>query len=162
MEARVIRSIGVIGTPGCGKTTLCSKLGLPVISMKDLAEQNGCIGEIGKDGAAEIDVERLSAVWEAPEVLTLIDGHLAHLIPVDALVVVRCDPGELRTRLMGRGYSEEKIRANVEVEMLGGPWNDLLTDERPIYEGTDVHAWISAGCPHHTTPDMAIDWLSKP
>mgnify|MGYP005741932863 FL=1 len=58
MEARAIRSIGVIGTPGCGKTTLCSKLGLPVISMKDLAEQNGCIGEIGEDGAAEIDVER--------------------------------------------------------------------------------------------------------
>ena len=162
MEARAIRSIGVIGTPGCGKTTLCSELGLPVISLRDYAEENDCLGKVGEDGAAEIDVEKLSTIWRNPEKLTLIDGHLAHFIPVDALIVVRCNPKELGARLADRGYSEEKIRANVEVEMLGGSWNDLLTDERPIYEGTDVHAWISTGCPHHTTPDMATDWLSKP
>lgn len=162
MEELVVRSIGVIGTPGCGKTTLCSRLGLPVISMRDYAAENNCLGEIGEDGAAEIDVEKLSTIWKNPETLTLIDGHLAHYIPVDALIVVRCDPIELRVRLGDRRYSEEKIRANVEVEMLGGPWNDLVDDERPIYEGKDVEAWISAGCPHHTTPDMAIDWLSKP
>jgi adenylate kinase len=162
MEEQVVRSIGVIGTPGCGKTTLCSELGLPVISMRDYAEENNCLGEIGKDGAAEIDVEKLSATWINPAKLTLLDGHLAHYIPVDALIVVRCDPNVLRARLIDRGYSEEKIRANVEVEMLGGPWNDLLDDVRPIYEGTDVEAWISSGCPHHTTPDMAIDWLCEP
>ena len=138
MEEQVVRSIGVIGTPGCGKTTLCSKLGLPVISMKDYAEENNCLGEIGKDGAAEIDVEKLSTIWRNPAKLTLLDGHLAHYIPVDALIVVRCEPNELGVRLADRGYSEEKIRANVEVEMLGGPWNDLLGDARPIYEGTDV------------------------
>ncbi len=162
MEEHVVRSIGVIGTPGCGKTTLCSKLGLPVISLKDYAEKNDCLGEIGEDGAAEIDVAKLSTIWKNPETLTLIDGHLAHYIPVDALIVVRCDPSELRVRLAERGYSEGKIRANVEVEMLGGPWNDLLDDARPIYEGTDVESWISSGCPHHATPDMAIDWLSRP
>jgi adenylate kinase len=162
MEESGVRSIGVIGTPGCGKTTLCSELGLPVISMRDYAEENNCLGEIGKDGAAEIDVEKLSATWINPAKLTLLDGHLAHYIPVDALIVVRCDPNVLRARLIDRGYSEEKIRANVEVEMLGGPWNDLLDDVRPIYEGTDVEAWISSGCPHHTTPDMAIDWLCEP
>ena len=115
-----------------------------------------------QDGAAEIDVEKLSTIWRNPATLTLLDGHLAHYMPVDALIVVRCEPNELGVRLADRGYSENKIRANVEVEMLGGPWNDLLGDARPIYEGTDVEAWISAGCPHHTTPDMAIDWLSEP
>ena len=162
MEEHPVRSIGVIGTPGCGKTTLCSRLGLPVISLKDYAEENACLGEIGEDGSAEIDLERLSEIWKPPDYLTLIDGHLAHYIPVDALIVLRCEPSELRKRLEKRGYSEEKIRANVEVEMMGGPWSDLLTDERPIYEGNDVDSWISAGCPHHTTADMAIDWLSKP
>ena len=162
MEESGVRSIGVIGTPGCGKTTLCSKLGIPVISLKDYAEENDCLGKIGEDGAAEIDVAKLSTIWRNPETLTLIDGHLAHNIPVDALIVVRCEPNELGVRLADRGYSEEKIRANVEVEMLGGPWNDLLGDVRPIYEGTDVEAWISSGCPHHTTPDMAIDWLCEP
>jgi len=161
MEEQVVRSIGVIGTPGCGKTTLCSELGLPVISLRDYAEENNCLGEIGKDGAAEIDVEKLSTIWRNPAELTLVDGHLAHYIPVDALIVVRCDPSELQARLDNRGYSEEKIRANVEVEMLGGPWNELLDDARPIYEGTDVEAWISSGCPHYTTPDMAKDWLSE-
>ena len=162
MEERGVRSIGVIGTPGCGKTTLCSRLDLPVISMKDYAKEYGCLGEIGEDGSTEIDVEKLSAIWRNPEKLTLVDGHLAHFIPVDALIVVRCNPRELRIRLEERGYSEEKIRSNVEVEMLGGPWNDLISDERPIYEGSEAVTWISLGCPHHTTPDMAIDWLSEP
>ena len=63
MEEQVVRSIGVIGTPGCGKTTLCSELGLPVISLKDYAEENDCLGKIGEDGAAEIDVEKLSTIW---------------------------------------------------------------------------------------------------
>tara|TARA_X000001036_G_C20689490_1_gene808893 strand:+ start:767 stop:1297 length:531 start_codon:yes stop_codon:yes gene_type:complete len=158
-----IRSIGVIGTPGCGKTTLCKSLGLPVISLRDFAEQNGCLGEVESDGAAPIDVEALSRVWVQPAELTLIDSHLAHFIPVDALIVVRCHPDELKTRLESRGYSEEKVRANVEVEMLGGPWNDLLEDSRPIFESNEGHfEWIRDGCPNHTTPNIAIDWLALP
>jgi adenylate kinase len=95
-------------------------------------------------------------------VLTLIDGHLAHHVPVDALVIVRCHPDELRKRLMQRGYSAQKVQANVEVEMMGGPWNELIGDSRPIFEGEGVREWIESGCPPHTTPDSAIDWLSQP
>jgi adenylate kinase len=109
-----------------------------------------------------MDVEKLAELWQHPEELTLIDGHLAHHVPVDALVVVRCHPDELRKRLSQRGYSAGKIQANVEVEMLGGPWNELIGDSRPIFEGADVQGWIEDGCPHHTTPDSAIDWLSLP
>ena len=163
MAVRPLRSIGVIGTPGCGKTTLCQNLGLPVLSLRDIAEQNACLGEIESDGAAQMDVEKLAKLWQHPEVLTLIDGHLAHHVPVDALIVVRCHPDELRNRLKERGYSAEKIQANVEVEMLGGPWNDLIGDLRPIFEGSDgVKAWIESGCPPKTTPDMALDWLASP
>ena len=162
MQGQPVRSIGVIGTPGCGKSTLCSELDLPVISLKNYAQEHGCLGEPDLDGSAEIDVEKLSSIWKNPDELTLIDGHLAHFIPVDALIIVRCQPQELRKRLQKRGYPEEKIQANVEVEMMGGPWNDLLEDERPIFEGVDVKGWISAGCPPHTTPDMAVDWLMIP
>ena len=88
MAVRPLRSIGVIGTPGCGKTTLCQNLGLPVLSLRDIAEQNACLGEIESDGAAQMDVEKLAKLWQHPEVLTLIDGHLAHHVPVDALIVV--------------------------------------------------------------------------
>ena len=162
MAVRPLRSIGVIGTPGCGKTTLCQNLNLPVLSLRDIAEENQCLDEIESDGAAQMDVELLAELWHRAEELTLIDGHLAHHVPVDALIVVRCHPDELRKRLSQRGYSAEKIQANVEVEMLGGPWNELIGDSRPIFEGADVQGWIEGGCPHHTSPDSAIDWLSLP
>ena len=163
MGVEPLRSIGVVGTPGCGKTTLCESLGLPVISLRDYAHKNGCLGEIESDGAAEIDVEKLADLWQNPSELTLVDGHLAHHLPVDALIVIRCHPEELRARLEARGYSQSKIQENVEVEMLGGPWNELIGDSRPIFEGRkEVRSWIENGCPPHTTPDMAIDWLSLP
>lgn len=160
-EEGTIRSIGVIGTPGCGKTTLCKVLGLPTRSVKSLAESNACLGELDDDGSHPVDVERLAKLFSNPLELTLIDGHLAHYLPVDALIVVRCEPSELEKRLSARGYSAKKIQSNVEVEMLGGPWPELIGDNRPIKEGTDdVLEWINAGCPPLTTPEEAIDWLS--
>ena len=133
-----ILSIGVIGTPGCGKTTFCQKSMLPTISLADYAREHDCLGEIEADGAAEMDVEKLSKIWVNPNELTLIDGHLAHHLPVDALIVIRCSPEELKSRLKARGYSDEKVRQNGVVEMLGGPWNDLINDHRPIFEGIEV------------------------
>ena len=163
MAEQVVRSIGVIGTPGCGKTTLCKSLGLPVISLKDYAESHGCLGQVESDGSAAIDLEKLSTLWSQPTELTLVDSHLAHFLPVDALIVLRCHPDQLKKRLSGRDYSAEKIQANVEVEMLGGPWNELIGDTRPIFEGIKgAQAWIESGCPTHTTPNSAIDWLSEP
>ena len=47
-----ILSIGIIGTPGCGKTTLCRALAMPEILLRDFAEQHGCLGEVEADGAA--------------------------------------------------------------------------------------------------------------
>ncbi|MBT4981435.1 MAG: AAA family ATPase [Euryarchaeota archaeon] len=162
-ENSSIRSIGIIGTPGCGKTTLCAQLELPVISLRDFALQHGCLGPIESDGAAPIDVEKLAKLWQQPSQLSLVDSHLAHHMPVDAIVVLRCHPDELKSRLELRNYSAEKVQANVEVEMLGGPWGELLDDIRPVFEGIDgVQEWIKAGCPQHTTPELAIDWLSQP
>ena len=162
MSVQSVISIGVIGTPGCGKTTLCKKLGFPVVSIKELADQMDCTSQVDSDGVAEIDVDKLAKLWVNPDELTLFDGHLAHHLPVDALIVVRCNPKELKKRLEARGYSSKKIQDNVEIEMLGGPWNDLLGDNRPVYEGDNALEWINSGCPNHTTPNMAIDWLSTP
>tara|TARA_B100000925_G_scaffold285505_1_gene261929 strand:- start:130 stop:618 length:489 start_codon:yes stop_codon:yes gene_type:complete len=162
MSVRGVISIGVVGTPGCGKTTLCESLDIPTITVRDLAEEKECLGEISSDGVAEVDVQKLAKLWENPSELTLYDGHLAHHLPVDALIVVRCKPDELKARLEARGYAAKKVQDNVEVEMLGGPWNDLIGDQRPIFEGEGVEEWIMEGCKHHTTPDLAIDWLSAP
>jgi broad-specificity NMP kinase len=160
-EHSSILSIGIIGTPGCGKSTLCKALAMPEICLRDFAEQHGCLGEVEADGAAAMDVEKLAGFWQQPSQLSLVDSHLAHHMPLDALIVVRCDPSELKLRLEARGYSAKKVQANVEVEMLGGPWNDLIGDSRPIFEGIEgVSEWIKLGCPPHSTPETAIDWLS--
>ena len=37
-----IRSIGVIGTPGCGKTTFCQQSNMPVIDLADYAKEHDC------------------------------------------------------------------------------------------------------------------------
>jgi adenylate kinase len=162
-EHQSIRSIGVIGTPGCGKTTLCESLNLPVINLQDYAEENGCLGDVDSDGSAPVDVETLAKLWQQPTTLSLVDSHLAHFMPVDALIVLRCPPAELKKRLELRDYSAQKVQQNVEVEMLGGPWNELLDDQRPIFEGSEgVSEWIKQGCPANTTPDTATDWLSRP
>ncbi len=156
-------SIGVIGTPGCGKTTLCEQLPFPVISLTHLAQQSDNLGKIEPDGSRAMDVEKMAAEFVQPSETTLYDGHLAHYMPVDALIILRCPPSQLQTRLELRGYNSEKVKANVEVEMLGGPWNDLIDDERPKFEGLDgVLDWIYANCPAQATPENAIDWLGQP
>ena len=160
-ERSSILSIGIIGTPGCGKSTLCKALAMPEICLRDFAEQHGCLGEVEADGAAAMDVEKLAGFWQQPSQLSLVDSHLAHHMPLDALIVVRCDPAELKLRLEARGYSAKKVQANVEVEMLGGPWNELIGDSRPIFEGIEgVSEWIKLGCPPHSTPETAVDWLA--
>ena len=162
-DNKSILSVGVIGTPGCGKTTFCNASGFKVIDLNNYAESLGCLENTDNFGVREMDVERMTELWQSPTQLTLYDGHLAHHLPVDAIIVLRCEPEELRLRLESRGYSESKVRENVEVEMLGGPWNDLVDDTRPIFEGAKgAIEWINNGCPIHTTPDLAVDWLSRP
>ena len=107
--------IAISGTPGCGKTSL-SKLfennDIPVYSVKQLAEQSECIGaEDQSDGAQEIDIHRLSDEWENQDGgLVIIEGHLSHFLDLDAIVLLRCNPKEIETRLKTREYSNQKIK----------------------------------------------------
>lgn len=159
-----IRHIAITGSPGVGKTTLCENLE-GVVSLMELAAKLGALGEECSDGAKEVDIEKMKAHWP-DDVPFIIDGHLSHLLPVDAIVILRCNPIELERRLGQREYSVEKTQANVEYEMLGGPWPDLIGDERPIIEfdntsfEADLASWLENGCPHSTKPEGAIDWLS--
>ncbi len=112
--------VAVTGTPGCGKTTLCKKFQFSVKSVRELAEEYDCIDEIDPlDGASPIDIEKLakSIDWGASPLI--VDGHLSHLLPVDAAIIVRCNPNVLQERLESREYSSEKIQSNLESELIG-------------------------------------------
>lgn len=120
------RFVGVTGTPGTGKKSvspiLASMLGVPSVGLNEYASAHGII-ELG-GGEGEVDVRRLrSSFLRNVEPPAVVYGHLLpHVLrgsEVSAVVVLRCVPSVLKKRLIERGYRGDKLRENVEAELLG-------------------------------------------
>ena len=161
--------IAVTGTPGVGKSTFCKQGHWSTISVQELAKRHDCIAEIGEDGAAPIDVDRLRDVVVWPEEpCILIDGHLSHLLSVDAVVIIRCEPSILRERLQSRNYSVQKVEENVECELIGiitAECLDLPHLELNSADGMEsmiaaVETWITDGFKPQK-PSEPIDWIGE-
>lgn len=186
MSGSGVHRIAITGTPGCGKSSVTelavAKAGtggwqVAVISDKELAENAGCLGEIDEsDGARPIDVEGLTSIltenWaQAPKNDTLVDGHLSHLLPVDAIVIIRCNPDILATRMQQRDWPQSKIEENAEWELLGSAWSDASEwRNTPVLEldssansvealFTQIYTWVRDGF-KPDTPEQRIDWIS--
>ena len=176
------RIIAFSGTPGVGKSSLAEVMaqrGWNLLSLRDLADEHGCLGEEDThDGAAPVDIHALDEAWEQPsEGKHLVDGHLAHLLQVDTIVLLRCRPSILRQRLEARGYSSQKVRANAEWEMTAGHWSELMEFEieLPVLEmdssetdvdqlADDLEAWLNKNCPFEgmeAAARGALDWLAE-
>ena len=113
------------GTPGTGKTTIAKTLasrGYATVTVEELARKHHCLEEVDSD--LEVDVEALAKAIQQPEESTILEGHLAHFIPGQMNIVLRCHPDIVRTRLEARGYAPEKVRENVEAEAI-----DLILSE---------------------------------
>ena len=161
-------AVAVTGSPGTGKTTIAAlamEAGWRVTTVTALAEKYGMILEQDEDGAQPIDIDGLASVVEF-NVPLLIDGHLSHLLPVEASAVIRCAPSVLEARLKSRDYPIWKIESNVEWEMVGGPWGDKPNGRVAEFDSTNVSAntlwvnieqWLSSGAPDC---HPQIDWLS--
>ena len=140
--ARVTVRIGLTGTPGVGKTTVASILSehFTIIDLVELAEERGFLGPTSAEfEAREVDIEALSSAlaheWNGPpEKITIIEGHLSHFLPCDMVIVLRCEPRTLRSRLSKRNYPDWKITYNVEWELMGGPWNESDSGATPWIE----------------------------
>ena len=134
--------MALTGTPGVGKTTISSLLadvGYHVETTEEIAERFGCIDDIE---------------WKNDPIKpTVIDGHLSHLLPVDCVVILRCSPSVLRTRLSGRSYEEEKIAQNVDWEILGSAWPEI-DDTPPAIEFDTSSNGVE------TVFQRIIDWLA--
>ncbi len=159
--------IAVTGTPGTGKTTFCSASNYNTKTVEEIAAEHGCIGEVEDDGAAPIDVEKLTnnVTWPEEEIV-LVDGHLSHLLPVDAIILLRCHPSILRQRLSQRDYLESKIEENVECELIGVISAECL--EKPCLEMdsamgidemiADAERWLTDGF-KPMRPNEGMDWI---
>lgn len=65
-----------------------------------------------------------------PPVRGVLYGHLLpYVLPpglTQKVVVLRCEPEVLKARLLGRGYPADKVRENVEAELIGLIAHDTL------------------------------------
>ena len=109
---------GITGTPGTGKSTVADELarrGYRVVHLADVVQPY----VLGKDPERDtqiIDTDRM--VDEFILFDGFVEGHFAHLLPCDRLIVLRLRPDELSARLAARGYSPDKIAENRDAEAL--------------------------------------------
>ena len=126
-----LRSVFVItGTPGTGKTTISTRvakrMGANYLSVTNLVR--------GHRLQTSFDYERRTRIVDLGKTRTKIrqllrrrvgvvifDTHLADTIPkelVSMVLVLRCDPRILASRLRAKRWNTKKVRENVLAEML--------------------------------------------
>ena len=122
-----MRTLALTGVPGTGKTTIAAALaqrGVPVVDLNEFARATGLLGPMDeRRGSYIVDTRKLAKRLRAALVglddpCVVVEGHFAHEMDVDAIVLLRCDPLVLLERLRARGWNEEKVRENVEAEAL--------------------------------------------
>lgn len=117
--ARIV-IVAITGTPGTGKSSACSVLetrGYFVIDLDEVARAEGLIrGRDEERQTDEVDVDALRDGLRIPSKVAFLKSHYSHRMDVNLAVVLRTRPSVLRERLFSRGWSETKVRENVEAE----------------------------------------------
>lgn len=131
--------LALTGTPGTGKSTVARILatkGMSIIELGDLAKEKGLLEEFDRDrGSYEVDVEKLDlAIGDGYEGTTVLVGHLSHLVTSDMIIVLRCRPSVLATRLRARNYPETKVAENAEAEALDAILVESVETGTEVYE----------------------------
>jgi adenylate kinase len=121
----------VTGVPGVGKTTVARSLAEAVggrhVDVSELAVKEGLVTGLDERRATVIlDVERLRSrlnqLMAEEKGALVLDGHAAPEAAPPAgftlAFVLRRAPWRLKEELSARGYPEEKVRENVEAEIL--------------------------------------------
>ena len=113
--------VAITGTPGTGKTSVSAVLrerGHDVLDMTQYIKDHDLREEYDADrDTYDVDVERLNdCLSEYDDII--FEGHLAHFMDVDSIIVLRCNPEVMMPRLEARGYSEEKVLENIQAEVL--------------------------------------------
>ena len=107
------------GTPGTGKTTVAALLHYRTIDINSLVRGGMNLGLDAERGCLDADMDALAGHLKSldSEEPMILEGHFSHHFAHWA-IVLRLSPAALRLRLEARGYSQAKIRENLEAEAL--------------------------------------------
>lgn len=125
--------IALTGTPGTGKSSAAEflkKKGFAVIELNSEIKKRKLYSAYDRKRKTYVadfgKMEKfLKTELKQEKYLNkhvIIDSHLSHLLSsriVGAVVVLRCEPAVLEKRLKRKGWNAEKIRENVEAEIIG-------------------------------------------
>ena len=156
--------VAVTGTPGTGKKTVA-----PVVAkMLGLRLQSLNAPELLSSGRRTrtevvVDPRRLrKKLLETGLKGALVYGHMVPDVLLrgepDFVAVLRCDPSELKRRLVARGYPAGKVTENVEAELIGV----ILDASVRAYGASVVHEYdTTSTSPESIAASMAKDWESR-
>ncbi len=131
--------ISVTGTPGTGKDTiskiLAKRLGFKLVDLNKIAKEKGFFkGYDEKRKCDIVDTKRLNKEIKKFRKDLVIQSHYSHELDSDLVVVLRTDPKELRKRLEKRGWTEEKIKENLEAEIFEICKDDALQKTKKVFQ----------------------------
>ncbi|MDO5853511.1 MAG: adenylate kinase family protein [Thermoplasmata archaeon] len=165
------------GTPGTGKSSVSAELrsrGWDVVDGKAFLREHGLLGDYDEErDTYEVDLDDFNDALDGfrdSEGTVILDSHLSHFMDSSGIVVLRCRPAVLAERLMARGYSEAKVRENVQAEILDEilveatetdiPVGELDTTSATVAEIADAAEKIISG---HASdyPPGSTDWSTE-
>ena len=168
------RPVALTGTPGTGKSSVAARLPprWRAIEVGDLARRLGVAR--GRGRSVEVDLVRMRRAFEWGALgssYEVVVGHLAHLLPVRDVIVLRCHPLELERRLAGahRGTARSR-RENAEAEATDVVLIESLRARRRVWEidttGRSVAAVARAVARRLAARGRSrtgtVDWLADP
>lgn len=169
--------MALTGTPGTGKSTVAAVLRADptlghwhVLEVADILPRREGVsapGPVPVDlGAAARRVRQWAKTPGHEEYLVV--GHLAHLLPIQEVMLLRCRPSEIDRRLRAKGVSEEDIASNVESERVDVVLKEALSLGRVVWEldatsrsPAEVVRWVISVMNGKVPPSSgAVDWLA--
>lgn len=126
--------VAVTGTPGVGKTTATGAVAteLDVVHLGELVREAGLTaGTDESRGSLVVDLDAVSTRLDGRDDI-LVESHVAHHVDADRVIVLRCRPESLETRLLDRGETAAKASENAAAEAL-----DVILAEAVDRHGTD-------------------------
>ncbi len=117
--------VALTGTPGTGKSSVAKflkKQGFDIWDLnKSIVNDRLFKGYDHKRKSYIADLNKVTKYYRehfrSAENL-VIDGHLAHMLNADIVIVLRCKPKQLEKRLEKKRWNSVKIKENVEAEMI--------------------------------------------